>query len=80
MPKCNIDFPVSVGDLVKCACKETDCYGNPVVTLHPYEVKGLAIFDGKQYVLDGAGYAYEIGTEYCIIPESGGKALDHIDV
>ena len=80
MVKQRIDFPVAVGDTVKCVCKETDCYGNPVVTLEPYEVKGLAVFEGKQYVLDGAGYAYEIGTEYCILPESEGKRLDSIDV
>lgn len=80
MSKCNIEFPVAVGDTVKCMCKETDCYGNPVVTLYPYEVKGLAIFDGKMYVLDGAGEAYEIGTEYCIIPEAEGKRLDRVNI
>jgi hypothetical protein len=80
MAKQRIDFPVSVGDTVKCMCKETDCYGNPVVTLHPYEVKGLAIFDGKMYVLDNIGEAYEIGTEYCIIPESEEKPFARINI
>ena len=64
-----IAFPVAIGDVVKCACEDTDEYGNPVTELAPYEVKGVACYEGRYYVLDECREMYEVGTRYCIIPE-----------
>ncbi len=62
-------FPVAVGDTVKSRCVEEDEHGNPVVTLVPWEVKGVAYKDGKYYAIDDSGELYECGTAECIIPE-----------
>ena len=63
------EFPVGIGETVKCACEDYDEDGNPVTELSPYPVKGVAFFKGKHYVLDDCREMYEIGTRYCILPE-----------
>lgn len=68
------EFPVAVGETVKCICKEDDEFGNPVVSLVPYRVAGVAFFKGKYYVYDDFGERNEIGTENCILPERDGNA------
>jgi hypothetical protein len=68
------EFPVAVGETVKCICKEDDEFGNPVVSLVPYRVAGVAFFKGKHYVYDDFGERNEIGTENCILPERDGNA------
>lgn len=68
------EFPIAVGETVKCICKEDDEFGNPVVSLVPYRVAGVAFFKGKYYVYDDFGERNEIGTENCILPERDGNA------
>jgi hypothetical protein len=72
--KIGYEFPVAVGETVKCICKEDDEFGNPVVSLVPYRVAGVAFFKGKYYVYDDFGERNEIGTENCILPERDGNA------
>ena len=59
--------PVEIGATVKCACEESDEYGNPVTVLVPYKVYGVMRMGDKWYVLDGANERYEVGTRFCII-------------
>ena len=68
------EFPIAVGETVKCFCEEDDEYGNPVVSLVPYRVAGVVFFKGKYYVYDDFGERNEIGTENCILPERDGNA------
>jgi hypothetical protein len=68
------EFPVAIGETVKCICKEDDEFGNPVVSLLPYRVAGVAFFKGKYYVYDDFGEKNEVGTENCILPERDGNA------
>ncbi len=69
------EFPVGIGETVKCICKEDDEYENPVVSLVPYRVAGVAFFKGKYYVYDDFGERNEIGTENCILPEREGTGV-----
>lgn len=62
-------FPVAVGETVKTVCIEEDELGNPIATLVPWEVKGVAYKDGKYFAIDDSGELYECGTRQCIIPE-----------
>lgn len=72
------EFPVAVGDTVKCFCEEDDECGNPVVSPVPYRVAGVAFYKGKQYVIDNCGEGYEIGTRYCILPSEEDKVVTEI--
>lgn len=72
------EFPVAVGETVKCACEDFDEDGNPVIELSPYPVKGVAFFEGKHYVLDDCREMYEIGTRYCILPSKEDKVVTEI--
>ena len=81
------EFPVGIGETVKCVCEEEDEYENPVASLVPYRVAGVAFFKGKHYVLDDCREMYEIGTRYCILSErdistsadAGSLSLDERD-
>ena len=69
------EFPVGIGETVKCICKEDDEFGNPVVSLVPYRVAGVAFFKGKYYVYDDFCERNEVGTENCILPEREGTGV-----
>lgn len=58
-------FPLSVGDTVKCFVEDE----NHVADILEYTVHGLAIFNGKKYVITKDGQLNEIGTADCILPQ-----------
>lgn len=61
------DFPVRVGDTVKCVVEDE----NRVTDILEYTVHGLAVFNGKKYVITKDGQINEIGTADCILPCGG---------
>ena len=58
-----VSFPVSVGDTVHYIERSSE----RVVSFVPYEVCGLALKDGKQYVITADGDLNEIYGENCIL-------------
>ena len=65
-------FPVSEGDTVHYVEKTSD----NIVSFVPYKVCGLAVKDGKQYVITEDGDLNEIWSEMCILDI--GSAADAI--
>lgn len=57
-------FPLTVGDTVKCVVEDE----NHVTDILEYTVHGLAVFNGKKYVITKDGQLNEIGTADCILP------------